>query len=188
MTAITTYLSNHFLIAMPTLADPYFAQSVTYLCEHNANGAIGIVINHPLGINLTEVLNQLDIKSDNTKASELPVLCGGPVHPERGFVIHTPGGNWRSSLEMSKEISVTTSRDILQAIAQNEGPENVVVSLGYASWVAGQLEQEIVNNFWLFSSVNTDILFHLPFEARWQASLEALGINPAQLSTDLGHA
>jgi len=184
----TTFLSNHFLIAMPTLTDPYFAQGVTYICEHNANGAIGIVINHPLGINLSEVLSQLEITAVKSEINELPVLCGGPVHPERGFVIHTPCGKWRSSLEMSKEVSVTTSRDILQAIAQNEGPEEMIVSLGYSNWNAGQLEQEIIDNFWLFCPADTNVLFRLPFEKRWQAALDLLGINISQLSSDIGHA
>jgi putative transcriptional regulator len=183
-----TFLTNHFLIAMPSLADPYFSQSVTYICEHNEKGAIGIVINHPLELNLVDVFKQMDIKSDNPGASEFPILCGGPMHPERGFVLHTPGGNWRSSLEMSSEISVTTSKDILVAIAQNEGPKNVVVSLGYANWTAGQLEKEIRDNLWLVCDANADVLFKLPFAERWRAALHLLGVDPHQLSSDAGHA
>jgi putative transcriptional regulator len=188
MNTKTTFLSNHFLIAMPSLSDPYFARSVTYVCEHNENGAIGIVINHPLEISLTDVFDQMDIKSANPEAQKFPVLCGGPVHPERGFVIHTPGGNWRSSLEMNSEISVTTSRDILLAIAQNAGPKNAVISLGYANWTAGQLEKEIKDNFWLVCSADTDILFQLPFDERWHAALRLLGVDINWLSSDIGHA
>lgn len=188
MTNEITFLTNHFLIAMPSLDDPYFARSVAYICEHNENGAIGIVINHPLEIHLNDVFDQMDIKSANPTAHGFPILCGGPVHPERGFVIHTPGGNWRSSLEMTSEISVTTSRDILMAIAENSGPENAVISLGYASWVAGQLEKELKENLWLVCPADTKVLFQLPFTERWHAALRLLGIDPNLLSSEMGHA
>lgn len=182
------FLTNHFLIAMPSLVDPYFSHSVTYICEHNENGAIGIVINRPLEINLIEVFNQMEIKSDNPNADGLPVLCGGPVHPERGFVLHTPGGNWRSTLEMSSEISVTTSRDILQALAQNSGPPKVLVSLGYASWTAGQLEKELVENMWLVCPATPEIIYKTPFSERWEAAVHLLGIDINNLSSNMGHA
>lgn len=183
------YFSNTLLIAMPILTDPYFAKSVAYICEHNENGAIGIVINHPLDISLNEVLKQMDIKSESENIqTTLPVLCGGPVHPERGFVIHTPGGVWRSSLEMSSEISVTTSRDILQAIANNQGPNDVIITLGYASWKAGQLEQEIIDNFWTICPVSTEILFKIPYGKRWETALDIIGIDLNKLSRDIGHA
>jgi len=182
------YFSNHFLIAMPTLTDPYFAQAVLYICEHNENGAIGIVINHPLDLSLAEIFKQMDIKVENSTAKDSPVLCGGPVHPERGFVIHTPGGTWRSSLEMNSEISVTTSRDILQAIAENQGPADAIITLGYASWTAGQLEQEIIDNFWITCPVSADVLFKIPFGDRWQAALQIIGVDIQRLSRDVGHA
>lgn len=181
-------LTNHFLIAMPTLTDPYFTHAVAYICEHNQNGAIGIVINQPLDLHLVDVFKQMEITSLNENIENLPVLCGGPTHPERGFVIHTPGGIWRSSLEMTSEISVTTSRDILEAIAQNKGPVEAIISLGYASWTAGQLEQEIINNFWLTCPVNTNVLFKLPFAERWTAAMALLGIDTNMLSSDIGHA
>ncbi len=186
--AESNYLTNHFLIAMPSLTDPYFSRGVAYICEHNENGAIGIVINHPLEFNLAEVFQQMDIKTNMPETAKLPVLCGGPIHPERGFVIHTPGGKWRSSLDMSSEISVTTSRDILQAIAENQGPADAIITLGYASWTAGQLEQEIINNFWLTCPANTDILFKLPFGERWEAAVHLIGIDLSKLSGDVGHA
>lgn len=182
------FFTNKFLIAMPMLTDPYFARAVAYICEHNENGAIGIVINQPLDLKLADVFKQMDIVTENEVVGNLPVLCGGPVHPERGFVLHTPGGSWRSSLEMSSEISVTTSRDILQAIAESQGPSNMVISLGYASWTAGQLEQEVINNFWLVCSPDTEILFKLPFGQRWSAAVASLGIDISKLSSDTGHA
>jgi putative transcriptional regulator len=182
------YLTNQFLIAMPLLTDPYFAHAVTYICEHNENGAIGIVINQPLELQLAEVFKQMEIEVSDTTIGGLPVLCGGPIHPERGFVLHTPSGTWRSSLEMSSEICVTTSRDILQAIAQNQGPQEMLISLGYASWTAGQLEQEIINNFWLTAPVSTDILFKLPFNERWEAAIRSIGIDLNKLSEIAGHS
>lgn len=188
MAQTNPFFSNHFLIAMPSLQDPYFTHGVAYICEHNENGAIGIIINHPLDISLSEVLRQLDIKAEDPQIDQLPVLCGGPLHPERGFVIHTPGGNWRSTLDMNSEISITTSRDVLQAIAQNKGPTKVVISLGYSSWTAGQLEQEIRENRWLVCPADTDILFKLPFDQRWQAAIRLLGFDINNLSSEIGHA
>lgn len=173
---------------MPTLTDPYFSHAVAYICEHNENGAIGIVINHPMELNLGDVFRQMDIPSEEKDLAASPVLCGGPVHPERGFVIHTPGGTWRSSLEMNTEICVTTSRDILQAIAKHTGPKDAIITLGYANWTAGQLEQEIINNFWLACPVNTDILFKTPYEKRWEAAVHLLGIDIVNLSSQIGHA
>lgn len=184
----SNFLANHFLIAMPTLTDPYFNRAVAYICEHNENGAIGIVINHPLDLHLAEVFRQMDIKLQNDMTASLPVLCGGPVHPERGFVIHSPGGNWRSSLEMNSEICVTTSRDILQAIAQDQGPTDAIITLGYANWTAGQLEQEIVNNYWITCPVDLNILFKLPYAERWNAAIELIGIDLTKLISNIGHA
>jgi putative transcriptional regulator len=184
----TNFFTNRFLIAMPMLTDPYFSHAVAYICEHNENGAIGIVINQPLDLSLADVLKQMDINMIDPTIGKLPVLCGGPVHPERGFVLHSPGGSWRSSLDMSSEICVTTSRDILQAIAQNQGPEKMIISLGYANWTAGQLEQEVVNNFWLTCPADPEILFKLPFGERWAAALHSLGIDITKLSSDTGHA
>lgn len=188
MSEMQESLTNHFLIAMPTLTDPYFVHAVTYICEHNENGAIGIVINQPLELQLSDVLKQMEITNINPSVEKFPVLCGGPVHPERGFVIHSPGTKWRSSLDMTSEIAVTTSRDILEAIAQNQGPIDVIVSLGYANWAAGQLEQEIINNFWLTCPANTNVLFKLPYAKRWSAAMALIGIDVTKLSSDVGHA
>lgn len=188
MSDTNNYLVNNFLVAMPTLTDPYFNRSVAYICEHNEKGAIGIVINHPLELHLAEVFRQMDIKIDDPMLAESPVLCGGPVHPERGFVIHSPSGEWRSSLDMNSEICVTTSRDILQAIAHNKGPAESIITLGYASWTAGQLEQEIINNFWITCPVDLNILFKIPFADRWSKAVELIGIDLDKLVLNIGHA
>jgi len=188
MNEVQHSLTNQFLIAMPMLTDPYFAHAVIYICEHNENGAIGIVVNQPLSLNLADVFQQMEIVTEDPEVGKLPVLCGGPVHPERGFVIHTAEGKWRSSLEMQDAISVTTSKDILQAIAERHGPKQAIVSLGYASWTAGQLEQELANNFWLTVAADVDILFKTPFNERWAAAMHLLGVDVTKLSYDSGHA
>ena len=139
----TSYLTNQFLIAMPTLADPNFFQTVTYISEHNANGALGLVINRPLQLSLGQLLAHLDIVPDYVKGADLPVYHGGPVQPEQGFVIHNPLGQWGATLRITDQIGITTSRDILQALAQGEGPARLLVTLGYAGWGPGQLEQEL---------------------------------------------
>lgn len=184
-------LTNHFLIAMPTMEDPNFFQAVTYICEHNENGALGIVINRPTPVYLAEVLQQLKIKSKDETATtnDLPILYGGPIHPERGFVIHTPGKKWHSTYAPSDKIAITSSRDILQAIADNKGPENAIVTLGHAGWGEGQLEQEVAHNTWLTCVADETIIFHTPFDQRWAASAALLGIKDIfSLSGDSGHA
>lgn len=184
----SNYFTNQLLVAMPVLTDPYFSKAVAYICEHNENGAIGIVINHPLDLNLADVFQQMDIKFNKNSNKTLPILCGGPIHPERGFVIHNPSGIWRSSLEMTSEISVTTSKDILEAIAEDQGPNRVIITLGYASWTAGQLEQEVINNFWIICPINLDIIFSVPFAERWQTAINLIGIDLTKLSYYVGHA
>lgn len=183
-----TFLTHHFLIATPALSDPSFFHAVAYICEHSENGAIGIVINRPMKINLSDVLEQMSIENNNPHTFQVPILLGGPVHQDRGFVIHRPSGNWRSTFLAPDGIAITTSRDILQAIAQERGPEELVVSLGCAGWQPGQLEQELGNNFWLTTPFNTKILFETPYEARWQATADLIGVNMAMLSDQTGHA
>ncbi|MBS0358816.1 MAG: YqgE/AlgH family protein [Proteobacteria bacterium] len=182
------YLTNHFLIAMPSLQDPYFRQSVTYICEHNENGAFGIIINHPINLRLEHVFEQMEIKSENETLKQMPVLLGGPIHQERGFIIHRPSGIWRSSINTAPDICVTTSQDILQAIAENKGPEEFLVALGYAGWGEKQLEQEILSNSWLCCPANTNIIFETPMTERWANAAKLLGIDINQLSGDAGHA
>lgn len=184
----TPDLRNHFLIAMPTLADPNFSHTVTYICEHNEEGAMGIVINRPMGIPLAEVLQQMEIEPSNKLDTSVPVNEGGPVQPEHGFVIHTPVGAWESSLQLSDHIALTTSRDILAAIGHAEGPARYLIALGYAGWGPGQLEEELAENAWLSGPASMEILFDLPLEERWEAAARLLGIDLNLLSGDVGHA
>jgi putative transcriptional regulator len=193
MTVTKYFLTNYFLVAMPTLTDPYFNRSVVYICEHNEKGAVGIVVNQPLPpfkVNLSEILQViLGNKSQLPAPTDFPILCGGPIHPERGFVIHAPSEEkWQSSLKMNSEICVTTSKDILQAIAKRKGPKRFIFSLGYASWVAGQIEQEIINNFWLTVPANPKILFDVPFNERWLEAMNYLGADVNKLVYSGGHA
>ncbi|OOG28579.1 hypothetical protein B1C78_01710 [Thioalkalivibrio denitrificans] len=186
MTAHSNF-TNQFLIAMPGLEDPNFFHSVTYICEHNEQGAMGIVINQPSDLNLRTVLEHMKIEAADG-ADDTPVYNGGPVQPDRGFVLHPPGGSWSSSVQVSDIVAVTTSRDILEAMARREGPEQFLVALGYAGWGAGQLEQEIAANAWLTTPSDPDILFTLPADRRWQAAATRLGVDLSLISGDAGHA
>lgn len=181
-------LTNHFLIAMPTMDDPNFFQAVIYICEHSESGALGIVINRPTTIKISEIFEQMKIKILNSTVNELPVLYGGPLHQERGFVIHRPFGEWRSSFTTSEEIVVTTSRDILEAIASAQGPQKMLIALGFAGWEAGQIEAELLKNIWLTCPADPSILFDTPFNERWQAAALLLGVNLQSLTGDVGHA
>jgi len=183
-----TNLTNHFLIAMPSLEDGNFSQSVTYICEHNENGALGITINRPSEISLSEILYQLQIKQMPEETRDQTVLSGGPVQTDRGFILHSPIGNWDSSLKVTNNVAVTTSQDIMQAIANNEGPEHSLIALGYAGWGPGQLEYEISENSWLNCPATEDILFKTPIEKRWSAAAMLLGIDLQLLSNQTGHA
>jgi len=182
------YLTNHFLIAMPALADPNFFHTVTYICEHNRDGALGIVINRPLDMSLGEILSQLDCETGNSDISGRPVYMGGPVQQERGFVLHQPVGEWEATLRITDDIGITTSRDILAAIARGDGPGHSLIALGYAGWAPGQLEQEIADNAWLNGPADPEILFNLPDDRRWTAAAALLGVDLTLLSGDAGHA
>ena len=183
-----SYLTNQFLIAMPTLSDPNFFQTVTYISEHNASGALGLVINRPLNLTLGQLLEHLQIVTDRPDLAALPIYHGGPVQPEQGFVVHSPVGHWGATLRVTDDIGITTSRDILQAVARGEGPEHLLVTLGYAGWGPGQLEQELAENAWLSSPADFDILFHTPSDQRWLAAAALLGIDLNLLSANAGHA
>lgn len=182
-----TYLSNQFLIAMPNLTDPGFFHTVTYLCQHNEDGALGIVINRQIDMKLGDIFKQMHITATYPVAADAPVFSGGPVQQERGFVIHSPCGPWDSSIAISDDIALTTSRDILEAIAVGEGPKQYLVALGYAGWGEGQLEREIVNNAWLNTPCGNDILFNTPVNQRWQAAAHQIGIDINQLTAPAGH-
>lgn len=181
-------LSNHFLIAMPTLADRNFYRTVTFVCEHSSEGAMGIVINRVTDLKLGEILQQLEITTADRTLSEQPVFLGGPVQSNRGFVIHEPLGNWESTLPVTDTIGVSTSRDILVAIAEHRGPDRYLVALGYAGWGAGQLEREMTENSWLSGPADREILFELPLVNRWNAAAGLLGVNLATFSSEAGHA
>ncbi len=178
-------LRNHFLIAMPKMKDPNFEGSVTYICDHNEHGAMGIVINRPMDMRLGEILAQLDFGGEDINS---PIYAGGPVQMERGFVLHSPQGEWQSSLAISDGICLTTSRDILEALAADEGPEHNLVALGYAGWGEGQLEQEIAENCWLTCVADEHILFSAPHEQKFDSAISLLGFDLSQLSDQAGHA
>ncbi|MEX1670616.1 YqgE/AlgH family protein [Zhongshania guokunii] len=181
-------LKNHFLIALPALRDGIFTHSITYLCEHDAKGAMGIVINHPIDMEVDEILEQLDIDGQIFEHHE-PVFAGGPVHTDRGFVLHRRDHQkWEASIEVTDTIALTTSLDILQAIALNRGPSQSLIALGYAGWEAGQLEEELQENTWLTLPASEDILFDVAPAKRVDAALATLGISFAQLGSDSGHA
>jgi len=183
-----TNLTNHFLIAMPNLEDGNFSQSVTYICEHDENGALGITINRPSVIGLGEILSQLHLTPTDTEINNQVVLNGGPVQVDRGFILHHPIGAWDSSLKVTENIAVTTSQDIMQAIANNEGPQSALIALGYAGWGPGQLEYEMSENTWLSCPATEDIIFNTPIEKRWSAAAMLLGIDLQLLSNQTGHA
>jgi len=187
MTA-ASYLNNHFLIAMPALEDPNFFHSVTYVCEHNEQGAMGIVINQPLDISLSDVLTHMDMSVSDSALDSIPVYLGGPVQPDRGFVLHEPIGEWDSMLEVTKNIGMTTSRDILEALNDGKGPHRSLVALGYAGWGQGQLEHELLENAWLTCPADSAIMFDTPIENRWTAAAASLGIDISTLSDNIGHA
>jgi putative transcriptional regulator len=181
--------TNHFLIAMPDLADPNFYHTVTYVCAHNQDGAMGIVINRPMDLDLGEVLDHMQIEttSSGDMSRHLPIYQGGPVQPERGFVLHQPPGKWDAMLMVTPQLGVTTSRDILTAIASGKGPSRLLVALGYAGWTAGQLEKEMAENAWLSAPADVSIMFDVPAERRWQAAAAGMGIDLNLLSTQAGH-
>ena len=183
----TTYLTNQFIIAMPTLANPNFFHTVAYLCQHNEEGALGIVINRPTDMKLGEIFKQMDIKVTASTAAKAPIFAGGPVHQERGFVVHTYSGDWQSTMAVSEAISLTTSRDVLEAIAAGEGPDEYLVALGYAGWAAGQLEKEIMDNAWLNTPCGKQVLFNTPVKLRWSAAADQIGIDIKQLTLPAGH-
>lgn len=181
-------LTNHFLIAMPTLADANFSRTVTFICEHTRDGAMGLVINRTTDLKLRDIFDQLEISTDNAVAADTPIYLGGPVQNNRGFVLHEPIGNWDSTLSITDTIGVSTSRDILEAIAADRGPDRWLITLGYAGWAAGQLEREISENSWLSGPANAHVLFEIPLEHRWSAAAGTFGVDLTLLSSEAGHA
>tara|TARA_R110000823_G_scaffold119998_23_gene244631 strand:+ start:8058 stop:8690 length:633 start_codon:yes stop_codon:yes gene_type:complete len=181
-------LRDHFLLAMPCLAEGIFSHSITYICEHGESGAMGIVVNQSLDLSLMEIFEHLQIETRGDFSAE-PVMMGGPVQIDHGFVLHRNcNKSWEASLKVSPEITLTTSRDILRAIANGEGPEDRLIALGYAGWAAGQLEQEVAENSWLTLPGDSDIIFSTPPDQRQSAAAEMLGIDINLVSNQAGHA
>jgi putative transcriptional regulator len=183
-----TNLTNHFLIAMPNLKDPNFEKTVTYICAHSEEGAMGIVINKPLDIELGEIFEQMDIPANDSEAKNKRIFHGGPVHADRGFILHQTSNEWASSIIVSEEMCVTTSKDILEAIAIGDGPADSLIALGYAGWDEGQLEQELMDNAWLSGPADLEIIFNTPFDQCWNSAASHMGIDIEKLSPDIGHA
>lgn len=180
-------LRDHFLIAMPGMHDTRFNHSVTYICEHGEKGAMGIVINQPMSLNLGHIMTQLELQ-DVHHVGHHPVLAGGPVQTERGFVLHPPGKEWQSTLQVSDQVCLTASRDIIDALAAKQGPEKFLIALGYAGWEPGQLEDEIMANAWLTIPASHSIIFDTPLDQRWSLAAQPLGIDLNLISSVAGHA
>ena len=185
-------LADHFLIAMPSMLDPIFGGTVVYVCEHNAGGALGMIINRPTDMTMDVLFERLELSLEINPHGQAmprgPVMFGGPVQVERGFVLHAPAADYTSSLTVSDQVALTTSRDVLEAVARGEGPQRLLVTLGCAGWSAGQLEDEILRNGWLTVRADPNILFDLPVEARFAAAMNLLGIDPTMLAGEAGHA
>ncbi|MCF2947780.1 YqgE/AlgH family protein [Paraglaciecola aquimarina] len=182
-------LQNYLLIASPTMEDPFFSRSVVYVCEHNQEGTMGLVINQPVGMNLKELVAQADEEAEvlDDKAEGI-VLAGGPVNQDRGFILHSTQEGWTSSLVMNSELMITTSKDILSTLGNDAGPDKSLVILGYSGWSAGQLEEEIQDNAWLMVEATNELLFDVPIHKKWESAVHMLGIDVWQLGPDVGHA
>jgi putative transcriptional regulator len=183
-------LANHFLIAMPSMQDPVFGGTVVYVCEHNENGVLGVVINKPTDMTMEVLFERIDLEvtAGREQLTSQPIMFGGPVQDDRGFVLHTPGARYSSSLKVTDEVAFTTSIDVLEAVAKGSGPQRMLVSIGYSGWSPGQLEDEISRNGWLTVHADPSILFDLPIEERYVAAMKLLGIDPLMLTSEAGHA
>ncbi|GAB3003365.1 YqgE/AlgH family protein [Psychrosphaera aestuarii] len=182
-------LTNQFLIAMPSMDDGYFERTLTYICEHDENGAMGLVVNKQTDMSVRHLLSEIQIDlPESSPLQEQKVLSGGPVQVDRGFVLHNGNRLWSSSLQLKNNFVVTTSKDILENLGTDEGPLDFVVTLGYAGWGAGQLEDEIANNSWLTVNADPELIFNAPIEQRWELAVQKLGIDSSQLSHFAGHA
>lgn len=184
-------LANHFLIAMPSMQDPVFGGTVVYVCEHNENGVLGVVINKPTDMTMQVLFDRIDLKLQEGSREAVvnePIMFGGPVQDDRGFVLHTPGARYSSSLTVTDDVAFTTSIDVLEAVAAGDGPQRMLVSIGYSGWSPGQLEDEISRNGWLTVGADPRILFDMPVEDRYMAAMKLLGFDPLMLTSEVGHA
>jgi len=186
--ALASNLSNHFLVAMPGMGDHNFGGSVVFIAEHSAKGALGLVINRPMEIDLGTLFERIDLRLEGGTLARSPVFYGGPVQTDRGFVLHQPLGTWGSTVSVGDEVGLTSSKDVLEAVASGQGPERLLVTLGYSGWGPGQLEDEIARNAWLTTPADADLIFEAPVEERLNRAFGLLGIDPAFLSSAAGHA
>ncbi len=181
-------LANHFLMAMPGMADPNFDETLILLAEHNAEGAMGLILNRTMPFDLGSLFQRIDLTLPDKQLAAQPVLSGGPVQSDRGFVLHREAGQWQATIQISRALSLTSSRDILESMAQEAGPTDVVVTLGYAGWAPGQLEAELAQNAWLSVQADANLIFDLPLEQRLGAAFGLLGVDPTLLHGAAGHA
>ena len=185
-------LVHHFLIAMPQLDDPQFHRSVIYICEHNQDGAMGLIVNVPIDLSIGDMLKEIEISPSDTLTCPInldkAVLNGGPLADDRGFILHPPHKLYNSTLKVNEDVFLTSSKDILSDLGTDLGPQKFLVTLGYAGWSAGQLEQELGDNMWLTIPADANLLFSTPISERWNKAMHNLGFNPANLSTEVGHA
>jgi putative transcriptional regulator len=181
-------LEGHLLIAMPGMQDPNFNETVAFICKHDENGAIGIVVNRPSDMSLEDVCRQLKFETNLGDDADQPIMNGGPVQPDRGFVLHQSEETFDSTVDPEAPVKVTVSQDILRAIARGDGPKPALVALGYAGWSSGQLESEIAGNAWLHAPADAGILFETPIENRWEAAAGLIGIDIRQVTSYAGHA
>ncbi|NKC15372.1 MAG: YqgE/AlgH family protein [Gammaproteobacteria bacterium] len=180
--------TNQFLVAMPNLADPNFAKTVTYILAHSEDGAMGLVINRPLEVNFGDLLEHMNIDTARHEIKAKPIMQGGPVEPQRGFVVHEPGGNWDAVMQVEDGLAVAWSKDILVALSEGSGPQRTLVTLGYAGWGAGQLENEVLDNSWLNGPADANIIFDCPYEQRWENAARLMGVDIERLSGTAGHS
>jgi len=185
---LATKLTNHLLVAMPGMADPNFGGTVVFVAEHSAQGALGLVINRPMELDLHTLFERIDLQLERDALAGSPVYYGGPVQTDRGFVLHQPLGSWGSTVAVGGEVGLTSSKDVLEAVAAGSGPDRLLVTLGYSGWGPGQLEDEIARNAWLTTPADVDVIFETPVEQRLARALGLLGIDPAFLSSAAGHA
>ncbi len=185
-------LANHFLVAMPGMQDPFFQRSVIYVCEHNEEGAMGLVVNDPIDLTIATMLDRVDVeplypkvRRENLNAA---VLSGGPIAEDRGFILHESKDSYQSSLQVTEQLNLTTSKDILAVLGTEAEPDNYIITLGYAGWTPGQLEKELAENAWLTVEADPKVIFETPIQERWHKAVKMLGVEPSQLSVDMGHA
>ncbi|MBL8476173.1 MAG: YqgE/AlgH family protein [Methyloversatilis sp.] len=184
----TVNLTGHFLIAMPAMADKNFARTLTLVCEHNDQGALGVIVNRPIDMSLEDLFERIELTLESPRFEGQPVYFGGPVQTDRGFVLHRPVGEWQSTIDVGNGLGLTSSRDVLQALGSEIEPDDVLVTLGYAGWQAGQIEWEMAQNAWLTVRADSGIIFDLPPEERLVAAMQLLGVDFASLSDVAGHA